>query len=313
MSNKHKTLESWNLKLPLIAAPMFLVSTPELVMATCREGVIGTFPTANCRTSEQLESWLDQINEYRKPTDAPFAVNLIMQRENVHDEVECLIKHNVELVITSVGSPLPVLPALQESGCLVLSDVASIHHAKRAVDAGVDGLILLSAGAGGNTGWANGLAFARAVRQFFDGILVLAGGVADGWSLLAAEAVGCDLGYMGTRFIAAEESSAKASYRDMLVECSLDDVMLTKAFTGLESNMLRPSVEAVGLDPDNLPTDMAATGADAPYGGKKQPARWVDIWSAGHTVSSVTSIQPAAAIIENVREEYNAAREAIRS
>src|SRR5436190_2395397 len=242
------------LRLPLIAAPMFLVSGPALVTAACRAGVIGSFPTANCRTVAELDAWLAEIKAATEGA-APFCPNLIVHRSNprLADDLAAVLRAKVEMVITSVGSPEPVLKPLKEAGCLVLADVASVRHAEKAVAAGVDGLVLLTAGAGGQTGWANPFAFVRAVRRFWDGIVVMAGGMSDGRAVAAAEVLGCDLAYMGTRFIATRESLAKDAYKQMLVQSRLDDVLLTRAFTELETNMLRPSIAAAGLDPDDLP------------------------------------------------------------
>src|SRR5258705_12156824 len=250
------------LSLPLIAAPMFLVSGVELVVAACRNGVIGAFPTVNCRSPEQLDQWLGEIegrlrrhsNESGKPT-APICANLIVHRSNARfaQDLQVLLRHRPEIVITSVGSPAPVLAPLHEAGALVFADVASIRHAERAVAAGADGLVLLTAGAGGQTGWLNPFVFVRAVRAFFDGPLVLAGGISDGHGLRAAQALGCGLAYMGAKFIATRESMADTRYKEMLVASSADDILLTTAFTGLQTNMLRPSIEAARRDPDNLP------------------------------------------------------------
>src|SRR5215218_1905636 len=250
------------LRLPLIAAPMFLVSGVGLVVAACRNGVIGSFPTVNCRTSEQLDRWLGDIkDQLRRHSDrsgrscAPICPNLIVHRSNarLQQDLAVLLRHSPELVITSVGSPAPALAPLHDVGALVFADVASIRHAERAVEAGADGLVLLTAGAGGQTGWLNPFVFVRAVRAFFDGPIVLAGGIGDGQSLPAAQALGCDLAYMGTKFIATRESMADPRYKEMLVKSSADDILLTKGFTGLQTNMLRPSIAAAGLDPDDLP------------------------------------------------------------
>lgn len=300
------------LRLPLIAAPMFRVSGPELVIAACRAGVIGAFPSANCRTVEEYDHWLSRIGTALTRQDAPFCPNLIMRRQNLMAELECLIRHRVEMVITSVGSPAPVIGPLHDIGCRVFADVASVRHAEKAIAAGADGLILLTAGAGGQTGWANGFAFARAVRALFDGPVVLAGGLSDGQALWAAQALGCDLGYMGTRFIATRESLAVEGYKTMLVESRLDDVMLSRAFTGLETNTLRPSVIAAGLDPDNLPTDMTEARAAELYGGGSRrpgPKRWVDVWSAGHSVSGVTDIPTVADLVARIEGEFRRARD----
>src|SRR6185295_6420286 len=278
------------LSLPLIAAPMFLVSGPALVKAACRAGVIGSFPTANCRTVEELDAWLADIKAATEGT-APFCPNLIVHRSNprLADDLAAVLRHKAEMVITSVGSPEPVLKPLKDAGCLVLADVASVRHAEKAVAAGVDGLVLLTAGAGGQTGWVNPFSFVRAVRRFFDGIVVMAGGMSDGHAVRAAEVLGCDLAYMGTKFIATRESLAKDAYKQMLVTSRLDDVLLTKAFTGLETNMLRPSIAAAGLDPDNLPMrgsidiakDINVSERDRQNAEGPDAKRWKDIWSAG--------------------------------
>jgi nitronate monooxygenase len=297
------------LALPLIAAPMLRVSGPALVGACCKAGVIGAFPTANCRTVEELDGWLSELAEALAPEAAPVCPNLIMRSARLAEDLDCVIRHGVELVITSVGSPHPVIAPLHEAGCLVFADVASVRHARKAAADGADGLILLTAGAGGQTGWANGFAFVRAVRAFFDGPLVLAGGVSDGPSLLASEVLGCDFAYMGTRFIATRESLAQDEYKDMLVGAELDDVLLTKAFTGLETNMLRPSIIAAGLDPKALPERITAAQADAAHGsGGSGPARWREVWSAGHSVSGVREVAGAAEVIAELRAEYAAAK-----
>jgi len=303
---------SSRLRLPLIAAPMFRVSGPDLVIAACRSGVIGAFPTANCRDAEELDAWLTRIQHGLRPGDAPCCPNLIIRQASLPAHLAVLLRHRVEWVITSVGSPAAVVAPLHDVGCRVLADVASLRHARQAIAAGVDGLVLLTAGAGGQTGWANGFAFVRAVRQFYDGLLVLAGGISDGQALWAAQALGCDLAYMGTRFIATQESLALPGYRQMLVDSELDDVILSDAFTGLPANMLRPSVEAAGLDPDHLPRELGADGASRLYGAKGPlPQRWKDIWSAGHAVSGVHGVQTVAELVDATDREYRAARQAL--
>jgi len=297
------------LKLPVICAPMFRVSGPELVIAACRAGVIGAFPTANCRSPAELDAWLTQIAAALGPEDAPFCPNLIVRGADLQLHLEQLVRHRVELVITSVGSPEAVIAPLHDVGCRVFADVASLRHAQKAVDAGADGLVLLSAGAGGQTGWVNGFAFVRAVRRFFAGPLVLAGGMADGHAVWAARALGCDLAYMGTRFIATEESRADPRYKQMLVASEFDDVLLSDAFTGLPANMLRPSIVDAGLDPEALPAGLSEEGARMLYGaGSEAPQRWRDIWSAGHSVSGVRSLVGVAALVAETRTEYDAAR-----
>jgi nitronate monooxygenase len=314
---------SARLSLPLIAAPMFLVSGVDLVVAACAAGVVGSFPTANCRSAEELDDWMTRMREGVARAEqqqgrrlAPICPNLIVHGSNprVPGDLAVLLRHRVELVIASVGSPHAVIGPLHDAGCTVFTDVASLRHAEKAVAAGSDGLVLLTAGAGGQTGWANPFAFVRAVRAFWDGPLVLAGGISDGRSLWAAQALGADLAYMGTRFIATRESLAKDAYKQMLVDASMDDILLTKAFTGLETNMLRPSIVAAGADPDALPPrgkidiakdisrevreDLEASGA----------RRWKDIWSAGHSVSGVDAVLGVGELVARVVQEYEDAQ-----
>lgn len=306
------------LNLPLIAAPMFLVSGVELVVAACRNGVIGSFPTVNCRSPEQLDEWLSEIEgRLRRHSDAsgkpsaPICPNLIVHRSNarLEQDLAVLLRHKPEIVITSVGSPAQVAAPLHDAGALVFADVASIRHAERAVAAGADGLVLLTAGAGGQTGWLNPFVFVRAVRGFFDGPLVLAGGISDGHALRAAQALGCDLAYMGTKFIATRESMADARYKEMLVASSADDILLTTAFTGLQTNMLRPSIAAAGLDPDDLPARGAIDiGKDIDIGAREnRPKRWRDIWSAGHSTSGVRQVLSVDELVAQTLAEYRAA------
>ena len=321
---------SSRLKLPLIAAPMLRVSGPDLVSAACRSGVIGSFPTVNARSPEELDAWLTRIardcSELDGPT-APVCPNIIMRRDPavLKADLQVLLKHRVELVIASVGSPEAIVAPLHDIGCKVLTDVASMRHAEKALQVGADGLVLLTAGAGGQTGWVNGLSFVRAVRAIFDGPLVLSGGLSDGVALWAARVLGCDLGLMGTRFIATCESMAVEGYKRMLVESRLDDVMLTQAFTGLDTNMLRPSIAQAGLDPEALAGKIsperarelfsahnagragdAADNRAAP--ASDGPKRWVDIWSAGHTVSAVEAVQSVDELVGQLTEEYQRAQ-----
>lgn len=313
------------LSLPLIAAPMFLVSGPDLVVEACRAGVIGAFPTVNCRSVAELDAWLldmqRRVGEAEQRAGrrlAPICPNVLVHPSNTRrdEDVRLLTTHRVELVIASVGNPAPVIPALHDAGCRVFADVASLRHAEKAIEAGSDGLVLLTAGAGGQTGWANPFAFVRAVRAMWQGPIVLAGGISDGQALFAARALGCDLAYMGTRFIATRESMAPQRYKDMLVTSRLDDVLLTKAMTGLETNILRPSLLAAGLDPDNLPArgaidvakDINRSARDqAEAGGTR---RWKDIWSAGHSVSGVGEVAAVADLVARTAEEFAAARRA---
>ncbi len=299
------------LRLPLIAAPMLAVSGVELVVAACRNGVIGAFPTANARSTAQLDQWLSEIHQrlFAAPEEAaPCCPNLIMRSPRLAEDLACLLAHRVELVITSVGSPAPVVPALHGIGCLVLADVATLEHARKAIAAGADGLVLLSAGAGGQTGWLNPFAFVRALRAEYDGPLVLAGGISDGVALRAAGVLGADLAYMGTRFVASHESLAADAYKQMLVDSSADDVLLTKAFTGLATSMLLPSIRRAGLDPNRLDELVTPKTAAQMFGGAAQndgPKRWSDIWSAGHSVSGVHSLQSVDALVAEVEHQYH--------
>ncbi len=292
------------LRLPLISAPMFLVSGPDLVIGACRAGVIGSFPTANCRTLDELDGWLGRIAAETQGS-APFAPNLIVHKSNarLQEDAALVAKHKAPLVIASVGSPAPVMETIHEYGGRVFADIASIRHAEKAVDTGVDGLILLTAGAGGQTGWANPFAFVRAVREIYEGPVVLAGGVSDGVALRAAMTLGCDLAYMGTRFIATQESMAVQGYKDMLVNSSLDDVIQTSAFTGLPTSKLRPSIVAAGLDPDALP-ERGMIDVSEDIDPDKRPKRWKDTWSAGHSVSGVKDVPSVAELIDRLVAEY---------
>jgi nitronate monooxygenase len=299
---------SWarRLKLPIIAAPMFLVSGTKLVIAASKAGVIGAFPTANCRDNDDLDRWLAEIAEALTQNDAPYAVNLIVHRSNsrLPEDLRTVCRHRPELVITSVGSPEPALDAVHDYGGLVYADVASMRHAERAVASGADGLILLTAGAGGQTGWANPFAFARGVRSIFDGPVVLAGGVADAQAVKAAEMLGCDLAYMGTRFIATRESLAKHRYKEMIAESRFDDIKLTRAMTGLETNMLIPSLAAAGLDPDNLP-ERGDLAIDEDINSAR-PRRWKDVWSAGHSCQQVEDVPCVADLVARLAKKYRA-------
>ena len=303
------------LRLPLIAAPMFLVSGVELVSAAVSSGIVGSFPTANCRNTDELNAWMTQIQQRARESEqltgracGVICPNLIVHKSNprLAEDLQTLLKFSPQLVITSVGSPAPVLKPLQDVGALVFADVGSIRHAERAVAAGADGLVLLTAGAGGQTGWLNPFAFVRAVRAFFSGPIVLAGGISDGVALRAALALGCDLAYMGTKFIATNESLAAPAYKQMLVDSGADDILLTRAFTGLQTNMLIPSIEAAGLDPQNLPERGAIDIAKdiSVEARANRPKRWRDIWSAGHSSSGVSAVVSVEELVSRTEMEY---------
>lgn len=308
------------LRVPVVAAPMLIVSGPELVIAACRAGILGTFPTANPRGDGELERWLREIESALAESAAagqqvaPYIPNLIVHKSNVRleSDLSSIVAHAPAAVITSVGSPAAVVPQLHEAGIQVWSDVASVRHAQRAVEAGVDGLILLTAGAGGQTGYANPFAFVRAVRAIFGGVVVVSGGQSDGWALWAAQALGCDLGYMGTRFIATTEANAAPRYKDMIVDSELDDIHLTTAFSGLQTNMLRKSMLAQGLDPEDFGLGKRAFSMAETLSGKDAPGprRYRDIWSAGHSASGVRDVLSVADVVDRLAAEYAQARAA---
>jgi nitronate monooxygenase len=304
------------LRLPLIAAPMLRVSGIELTKAACLNGVIGSFPTVNAREPAELDDWLTRIAEACARADgptAPVCPNVLMRTdpEKLDADVQVLIKHKVEMVLASVGSPQKYVGRFHDVGCFVLADVASVRHAEKALEAGVDGLVLLTAGAGGQTGWANGMSFARAVRKFYDGPLVLAGGISDGQALLAARVLGCDLGLMGTRFIATREALADERYKSMLVDSSIDDILLTRGISGIDANFLKPSIVACGLDPEVVSQPISKEKSrelfSAYAGQMRGPKRWVDLWSAGHTVSAVQQVCDVAELVDELSAEYRQA------
>lgn len=294
------------LQLPAIVGPMFLISGPDLVIACCNAGIVGSFPSLNARTTADLDAWLTRIaSETRRPDSAPYAVNLIVHASNSRLEEDLVLveKHKAPLVIASVGNPAAVVARVHSYGGLVFSDVASLKHARRAVETGVDGLILLCAGCGGNTGWLNPFGFAGAVRDFYDGPIVLAGAISRGRFIHAAQEMGADFAYIGTSFIAARESLANDRYREMLATANADDIILTSEITGIPANMLRQSLESVGWKPGakheggfNLLKEIETLKA------------WRDVWSAGHGVGDVHGVEPAASIVARLRTDYEAAR-----
>lgn len=301
------TAAEWidRLSLPAIAAPMTVVSSPELVIESCRAGIVGAFPTHNASTAHELDEWFARINAALDDTSAPVAANLVVHRTNkrLQSDIDCLIRNGVRIVITSVGSPAAVVEPLHAAGCIVLADVASMRHVERAIALGVDGLILLTAGAGGQTGFANPFAFVRAVRERFDGLIVLAGGITDGPSVLAAQVLGADLVYLGTRLIATTESGASEGYRAALVDAVLDDVRLTTEVGGLEANVL-----SAWLD------QQPASAPSAPEEGGFQQERLLrnrHVWSSGHGVAGITEVAPTAAVLNDIITQYRSARQAL--
>lgn len=303
-------LTDWadRLRIPAIAAPMTDVSGPDLVAEACCAGVVGAFPSHNAETTSELERWLAEINERRAavttPTPAaPVAVNLVVHSTNSRLDADLrAVQHGgVEVVITSVGSPRSIIGPLHDAGVTVLADVASVHHARRAIAAGVDGVVLLTAGAGGQTGWANAFAFTRAVRAEFDGMVVLAGGVSDGAGILAAQVLGADLAYLGTRFIATAESLAAPAYRAGVVAASLDDVTTTTQVTGLAANVLSEWLHGVE------PGEIRAPEADAGFSVDRLLSHR-GVWAAGHSVSGTDRVLPVAELVAQLDHELREER-----
>jgi nitronate monooxygenase len=310
----------WNqLRLPVISAPMFLVSGPELVKNCCLNGVIGSFPAPNARPIELLEQWMGQLNvelaEARAANPerkiAPWAMNMVVHStySRLQDELALIKKHKPQLVITSLGSPKQVVEIVHEYGGMVFSDVSDLKFARKAAETGVDGLILVASGAGGHSGQINSFAFVDMVRTFWDGIIVLAGAISTGKGILAAQAAGADLAYMGTRFIVATESMAHDDYREMLVKSTQEDILLTDAFSGVKANMLIPSIVKEGLDPEQL-IKKEKVDFDG-LQGKSDAKAWRDIWSAGHGVGAIDKIESASDIINRLEMEYQEALEKV--
>jgi nitronate monooxygenase len=308
------------LSVPVIGAPLFIVSGPELVIAQCQAGIVGSFPALNARPKELLEEWIVRIKTALAAWDrahpdrpaAPFAVNQIAHASNdrlEHDVAVC-VKHRVPITITSLRAPSDIVSAVHGYGGIVLHDVVSVRHAEKAVGEGVDGLILVCAGAGGHAGPLSPFALLQEVRAWYDGPLALSGAIATGAAVLAALALGADLAYVGTRFVASAEAHAKPEYKRMLIESTARDIVLTRRFTGIPANYLRGSIEASGLDPDALP-DTDAPRTDFGSGSDIAAKAWRDIWGAGQGVGAIRDAPPAAEIVARLAREMGAAREAL--
>lgn len=286
---------------------MFLVSGTAIVLAACRAGVIGAFPFPNARTIEQLDQWLTEITTAlsEENISTPYAANLTTHRsyDRLNDEIALIKKHQPPIVITALGGPQPVIDVVHGYGGMVIADVNSVSYARKAARAGVDGLALIATGAGGHTGHMAGPAFVAAVREFFDGTIILAGGIANGAAIHATEVAGADLCYMGTRFIASEESIASEEYKRMVVAAQYEDLVLSDKLTGAKAWYLRQSLERMGLDPDN---PGAGSGVDL-SNSQNQIKAWKDVWSAGHGVGSVREIAPLGKIVEQLKTEYREA------
>jgi nitronate monooxygenase len=306
-----------HLRLPVIGSPLFIVSTPRLVIEQCKAGVIGAFPALNARPAPVLEEWLVQItNELAAFREAhpgrrvaPFAVNQIVHASNdrlAHD-VELCRKYRVPIQITSLRAPDEVVAAAHSYGGLVFHDVTNVKHAQRALQAGVDGLILVCAGAGGHAGSLSPFALVAEVREFYDGPLILSGAIANGAAILAAQAMGADFAYMGTRFIATEEANASDAYKQALIDSSAEDIIYTNLFTGVHGNYVRSSIVAAGLDPDALPV-ADKTRMNFGSGGSTKSKAWRDIWGSGQGVADIHEILSVAALVDRLEAEYHEAR-----
>ena len=305
------------LRLPVFAAPMFLISGPEMVLAACRAGIVGAFPTPNARPIAQLGAWMQQITEGvaaardELGTVGPWCANLVTHSSNTRlaEDLALVARFKPPVVVTALGSPKPAIEVVHSYGGLVFADVTSIGLARKAVAAGADGLACVSAGAGGHTGSLSPFAFVSAVREFFDGHIVVGGGISDGWGVAGAMAAGADFVYMGTRFIPSAESLAPAAYKQMIVDGTVDDLVVSAGITGTPASWLKPSLRANGLDPDNLP-DAPGRQYDSNQGtaGKK----WADVWAAGQGLGAVRAVEPVATIVERLAGEYAAAMQRLR-
>ena len=297
------------LTVPAIAAPMFLVSGPDLVVEACRSGVVGTFPALNQRSSEGYEAWLTEIKARLERAEresgrvpAPFGVNLIVHRTNarLQEDLALTVKHQVPLVITSLGAVSDLVDAVHSYGGIVLHDVINLRHAEKALQAGVDGIIAVAAGAGGHAGTLSPFAFVAELRALTDKMIALSGSISHGREIAASRLLGADLAYLGTRFIATRESMAQEEYKTMLLSSSAKDVVYTPAISGINANFLRPSIAAAGLDPDNLPT-----GAKLDMGHERKA--WKNVWSAGQGTGSIADVPYTAELCGRLAQEYEEA------
>ncbi|WP_317928480.1 nitronate monooxygenase family protein [Halioxenophilus sp. WMMB6] len=300
-----------NLTLPVIVAPMFLVSQPALVIECCKAGIVGSFPALNQRTSAGYREWLEQIQAELGEGDAPFAVNLIVHKTNprLAADLELTVEHKVPIVITSLGAATEVVDAVHSYGGLVLHDVITTNHAQKALAAGVDGLIAVCAGAGGHAGSYNPFAFISELRAITDKPILASGCISNGASILAAQAAGADLAYMGTRFIAAQESMASDAYRSMMINSEAKDIIYTPKVSGVNANFMMPSIEAAGLDLDSTPTPTMNAEKEL----NSEAKAWKDVWSAGQGVGAISAVEPVADIVQNLKREYRAALDALNT
>ena len=305
-----------NISIPVIGAPLFLISVPDLVIAQCKAGIIGSFPALNARPQHVLEEWIvrikTELKEYQDQNPdkkvAPFAVNQICHGSNdrLQGDMEICVKHEVPIIITSLRPPAEVVEAAHSYGGLVFHDVIKVRHAKQAADMGVDGLILVCAGAGGHAGALSPFALLREVKSWFDGTIILSGSIGDGYSVASALALGADFAYLGTRFIATHEANAEPEYKQMLIESSANDIVYSNLFTGVLGNYLKPSIQNAGLDPDNLPTaDKSAMNFGS--GGNTDSKAWKDIWGSGQGIGLIEDAPTVESLVERIRAEFNEA------
>ena len=311
-----------NISIPVIGAPLFLISVPDLVIAQCKAGIIGSFPALNARPQSVLEEWIirikTELKEYQEQNPdkkvAPFAVNQICHGSNdrLQGDMEICVKHEVPIIITSLRPPEEVVKATHSYGGLVFHDVINVRHAKKAADMGVDGLILVCAGAGGHAGALSPFALLREVKSWFDGTIILSGSIGDGYSVASALALGADFAYLGTRFIATHEANAEPEYKQMLIESSANDIVYSNLFTGVLGNYLKPSIQNSGLDPDNLPTaDKSAMNFGS--GGNTDSKAWKDIWGSGQGIGLIEDAPTVEELVERLKIEFTEAASAFNT
>jgi nitronate monooxygenase len=297
------------MRLPVIGSPLFIISNPDLVLAQCRAGIIGAFPSLNARPIAQFEEWLQRLSTELTEADAPYAVNLIVHKstDRLLDDLELCVKYRVPVIITSLGAREDVNAAIHSYGGIVLHDVINDRFARKAIEKGADGLIPVAAGAGGHAGTISPFALVQEIREWFDGPVALSGAIATGQAVLAAEAMGADFGYIGSAFIATHEARADERYKQAIVAGRAADIVYSDLFTGVHGNYLKPSIAAAGLDPDNLPKGDLST-MNFGSGGNTDAKAWRDIWGSGQGIGAVKAIVPAADLVARLDREYAAAR-----
>ncbi|MBD8500937.1 NAD(P)H-dependent flavin oxidoreductase [Paenibacillus arenosi] len=318
MSKRLSQAIAHQLHLPVIVAPMFLISSPKMVIESCKSGLIGSFPLLNARTSDELDEWMQQITDAlsaAKSDDperkiAPWAVNLIVHQSNkrLETDLALIVKHQPPIVITSLGDPQPIVDVVHQYGGLVFSDASTLKHAQKAAQRGVDGLILVCSGAGGHAGTINPFAFIAEIKKTWKGITILAGSISNGQEILAAKVLGADLAYMGTRFIATTESFAHDDYQMMLIDSTLDDLIYTDAISGVKGNYLIPSIRNAGLDPANL---NKKENVDFSQLNATEAKAWKNIWSAGQGLGAIQHVAPVAQVTEELKQQYKEALDAL--